>query len=158
MHCSVPFGRDHRTRYAALGSGPMKLLLALGCNLLALITPTVGLADDFNTCRALKEQRDAVASDAMRAEISLASRYRQQHCPELNRQAEQANANSQGVVPIDAQVLLQCRQAAEQHLERENPVLYRNRLGFTFYSPAGSSAARRADQLLEQLDQQGCGR
>ena len=136
----------------------MNGVLALGCSLVAVMMPAAVLAEGLNTCRALKEQRDAVASDAMRAEISLASRYRQQHCPELNRQAEHANANSQGVVPIDAQALLQCRQSAEQHLERENPVLYRNRLGFTFYSPAGSSAARRADQLLEQLDQQGCGR
>lgn len=135
----------------------MSGLPAVGCGLVALILPAAVLADGISACRTLKEQRDALASDAMRAEISLASRYRQQRCPKLNRRAELANANSQVFAPIDYQALLQCRQAAERQLEEENPVLYRNRLGFTFYSPGGSAAAQRADQLLDQLHQQGCG-
>ena len=135
----------------------MKLFLALGCGLLALITPTAGLADDLSACRALKDERDALASEAMRAEIALATRYRQRRCPELNRRAELANANSQVFAPIDYQALLLCRQTAERELERENPVLYRNQLGFTFYSATGSAAARQADQRRQALAQQGCG-
>ena len=93
----------------------------------------------------------------MSAEIALATRYRQQRCPELNSRAELANANSQVFAAINYEALLQCRQVAERQLERENPVLYRNRLGFTFYSPAGSTAAQQADQQLQDMQRQGCG-
>jgi hypothetical protein len=135
----------------------MKGLLRLCCGLAAaLITPAAGLADGVEACRSLKEQRDALASEAMRAEIALITHYRQQRCPELNSRAELANANSQVFAPIDYQALLQCRQAAEQQLERENPVLYRNRLGFTFYSAGGSAFARQADQRLDALQQLKC--
>lgn len=133
----------------------MRGLFALCCSLAALMGPGAGLADSIQTCRALKEQRDALANEAMRAEINLARRYRHQHCPVLNNRAEQANANSREFEAIDYRALLQCREAAERQLERDNAVLYRNRLGFTFYSPAGSDAARRADQVQEHL--QGCG-
>ena len=116
----------------------MKRLLVCGLGLVALLSPAAGLADGVSTCRALKDRREALASEAMSAEIALATRYRQQRCPELNSRAELANANSQVFAAINYEALLQCRQVAERRLERENPVLYRNRLGFTFYSPAGS--------------------
>ena len=135
----------------------MRRLLTLGCGLVALMAPAAGLADGISACRALKDQRDALASEAMRAEIALATHYRQQRCAELNSRAELANANSQVFAAIDYQALLQCRQAAERQLERENRVLYRNRLGFTFYSAAGSAAAQQADQQFEELKRQGCG-
>lgn len=134
----------------------MKGVLHLSCSLVALMAPATALADGLQACRSLRDQRDALASEAMRAEIALTTQYRQQHCPELNNRAELANANSQVFAPIDYQALLQCRQAAEQQLERENPVLYRNRLGFTFYSAAGSTIARQADQRLEAMQRRQC--
>ena len=129
----------------------------VSCTLL-LLPPGAAFADALSAaCRTLQEQRDAVAREAMRAEIALATGYREQRCPELNRQAELANANSPMGAVVDYQALLLCRQAAEQQLERDNPVLYRNRLGFTFYSAAGAAAARRSDDLQQQINQQGCG-
>ena len=135
----------------------MKRLLVCGLGLVALLSPAAGLADGVSTCRALNDRREALASEAMSAEIALATRYRQQRCPELNSRAELANANSQVFAAINYEALLQCRQVAERRLERENPVLYRNRLGFTFYSPAGSTAAQQADQQLQDMQRQGCG-
>jgi hypothetical protein len=130
--------------------------LALGGALALVMAQAAAQAETTTACRAQTQQRDALAREAMRAEISLAARYREQHCPELNRQAELANANSLEFAPIDYQALLHCRQAAEQQLERDNPVLYRNQLGFTFYSADGSAAARLADRALEALKRQGC--
>jgi len=124
--------------------------------LAALIAPPAGLAETTGGCLALQEQRQALAREAMQAEIALAGRYRQQLCPELHRRAELANANSQVFTPINYTALLECREAAERRLERENSVIYRNRAGFTFYSAAGSAAAGLADQQLELLQRQGC--
>jgi len=135
----------------------MRRLRLLSFGLAALMAPAVGFAADGGlACRTLKEQRDALAGAAMRAEIALARRYRQQRCPELNSRAELAHANEPALAPLNYEALLQCRQAAEWQLERENPVLYRNRLGFTFYSAAGSASARQADQRLEAMQQLQC--
>ncbi|MFZ9849924.1 MAG: hypothetical protein ACO3FA_06120 [Vulcanococcus sp.] len=133
--------------------------MAQGCALgalLTLIAAPAGLAEAIAGCQPLQEQRQALAREAMQAEIALAGRYRQQLCPELHRRAELANANSQVFAPINYAALLECRQAAERQLEQENPLLYRNRAGFTFYSAAGHAAARLADQQLERLQRQGC--
>lgn len=107
-------------------------------------------------CRALKDERDRLAAEAMRAEIALVERYRDRFCPALNRQAQQANANDQVFPPLDYTALLRCRHQAEQQLERDLPVLERNSLGFTYYSPTGATAARQADQLRAQIAQLGC--
>jgi hypothetical protein len=128
---------------------------------LLLLAPG-GLAAEPITCPDLREQRDDLARRAMAAELVLVRQSRERICPALSRAAEAANANHPGygndtAVTIDLQALRDCRQAAEQLLERQNRLRYRNRLGFSFYTPAGAGLAAEADRLAGALARQGCG-
>lgn len=120
------------------------------CLLLALWSGSTFAAEQ-NQCRTLKDERDSLASQAMAAEIALGKKYREKICPSLAKQAEQANANGRSSQFINYEALLDCRKKAETRLERENKVLYRNRLGFTFYTSKGAKFAKEADQLILDL-------
>ena len=116
-------------------------------------------AAELSLCRALREQRAAIASEAMQAEITLVQRLREQICPQLNQQAEAAHAGGTAdpAIAIDYQALIHCRHRAEQRLERQRPLLYTNRRGFRYYTAAGARLARQADAKELTLQQQGCG-
>jgi len=116
-------------------------------------------AADLSLCRTLREQRAAIASEAMQAELTLVQRLREQICPQLNQQAEAAHAGGTAdpAIAIDYQALLHCRHRAEQRLERQRPLLYTNRRGFRYYTAAGARLARQADAKELTLQPQGCG-
>lgn len=129
------------------------------------------LAADLETCRPLREQRNALAEAAMREEIALARTMRERVCPALSRRAEAANANASASTnsgsapdpagapdapPIDYAALLRCREQAERLLEQEHRLLYRNRLGFTYYTATGASLARQADAVARRMEAEGC--
>jgi hypothetical protein len=121
----------------------------------ALLLPPA-LAASLEHCRSLRERRDALAAEAMTAEIALVQEVRGRICPELRRQADAANANDQMFTPIDYQALLLCRRRSEQLIERTRPVLYRNRLGFIFYTEGGADQAARADALAREMQERDC--
>jgi hypothetical protein len=121
----------------------------------ALLLPPA-LAASLEQCRSLRERRDGLAAEAMTAEITLVQEVRGRLCPELRRQADAANANDQVFTPIDYQALLLCRRRSEQLVERTRPVLYRNRLGFTFYTESGADLAAQADAVAREMEQQRC--
>lgn len=125
------------------------------CLLLALWSGST-LAAEQNLCSALKDERDSLASQAMAAEIALGRKYREKICPGLARKAEQANANEGSSGIFDYAALIDCREKAEARLERNNKVLYRNRLGFTFYTQKGASLAKQADQRNAEMGKQRC--
>ncbi|WP_322765113.1 hypothetical protein [Cyanobium usitatum] len=108
-------------------------------------------AAEQNQCSTLKDERDSLASQAMVAEIDLGRKYREQICPGLARQAEQANANEGSSGIINYEALIDCRKKAEARLKKNNKLLYRNLLGFTFYTPKGASLARQADQKSTEM-------
>ena len=116
-------------------------------------------AADLGLCRALREQRAQVASEAMQAELTLIQRLREQICPQLNQRAEAAHAGGTAdpAIAIDYQALLDCRHQAERRLERQRPLLYTNRRGFLYYTAAGARLARQADAQELTLQRQGCG-
>ena len=120
------------------------------------------LALEVSRCRALREQREALASEAMGAELILVRQVRERICGQLTRQADRANANerppavSGGEPATDYQALIHCRQQSEQVLKDSQPLRYRNRLGFTFYTPSGASLARRADEVQRSLLAEAC--
>jgi len=114
------------------------------------------MAQSLPACNALKDQRDAIAAASMTAELELARRYRERLCPELSRKADAANANTRVFSLINYQALIDCRRQAEQKLETEQTVLYRNSLGFTFYTPPGAASARQADRIRQQISEGGC--
>lgn len=125
--------------------------IAAGIALAAVIAanqPLV-LALERTPCQILQDQRTAIAARAMAEEIALAMAYRERICPALNT-ASQASA------PIDYDALIHCRQTAEQQLEHDNRILYRNRLGFSFYTARGAEAARQADRLSGQMQELSC--
>ncbi|MFN9635965.1 MAG: hypothetical protein ACK55D_04550 [Synechococcaceae cyanobacterium] len=110
-------------------------------------------------CRALKEQRDGLARQAIQAEFSLLHGLRQQLCPQQEALAtgEQAPAPDPLKGPqLDYGAYIRCRQQAEAQLQRSRAVLYRNRRGFPFYTAAGARLARQADGLQPRLERQ-CG-
>jgi len=117
---------------------------------------------DANRCRAQREQRDALATQAMEAELTLVRKVRETICPRLTRQAEQANANTPapaagpGEPATDYQALIHCRQQTEQALKASHPLLYRNRLGFVYYTRSGADLARQADAVQDQLLSEAC--
>ena len=119
-----------------------------------LIGPAI--AQSLPACNALKDQRDTIAAVSMTAELELARRYRERLCPELSRKADAANANTRIFPLIDYQALIDCRRQAEQKLEKEQTVLYRNSLGFTFYTQPGAASARQADRIRQQINEGGC--
>lgn len=120
-----------------------------------LLLPTA-LAGNLEQCRSLRERRDALAAEAMAAEIALVQKMRGRLCPLLRRQADGANANDQLFAPIDYEALLLCRRRAEQLIERTRPVLYRNRLGFTFYTAPGADLAGQADAVAGEMERLVC--
>jgi hypothetical protein len=138
--------------------GPLRRRLPapLGLALLAALLLPGALAGTLETCRGLRERRDALAAAAMTAEIGLVQELRGRLCPVLRRQADGANANDQVFAPIDYEALRLCRRRAEQLIERTRPVRYRNRLGFTFYTAGGASLAEQADGVAGEMQQQSC--
>jgi hypothetical protein len=119
-----------------------------------LLSPA--LAGTLEQCRGLRQRRDALAAEAMAAEIVLVQELRGRLCPELNRQAEGSNANDRVFVPIDYEALRLCRRRAEQLIERTRPVRYRSRLAFTYYTTAGALLAERADAVAGDMRGQSC--
>jgi len=152
-------------------------LRALLVVLIASMAPLASWAADLDVCHGLKAERDRLAAQAMQAEIALVRRYRERLCPALEQQAQAANANSQAanansqvahangqVANASSQVFqafdyaafIRCRHQAEQMLEHNHRLLYRNHQGFTFYTAAGASLARQADQVRQQLASRDC--
>lgn len=128
----------------------------LGLALLGVLLLAPALAGTLEQCRDLRQRRDALAAEAMAAEIVLAQELRERLCPELNRQAEGSNANDQVFVPIDYEALRLCRRRAEQLIERTRPVRYRSRVAFTFYTTAGAVLAEKADAVAGEMQEQSC--
>lgn len=139
----MPFRSIGRAAAASLG-----LLLALG--------PTAALAADPNRCQALRQEHDALAAQAMAAEIALARQVRAQICPALQRQVEQANGTGEALEPLAISAWIHCRQRAEAALERHNPILYRNPQGFPYYSSSGAALAAQAEQRRATLALEPC--
>ena len=128
----------------------------LGLLPLLLVAQGLGAAP---ACPALREQRDQLATQAMRAEIALVQTIRRRLCPREEALAEQANASgtasgdpSTQAAPLDFGAYIRCRHQAEDMLGRTRPVLYTNRQQFLFYSAEGARLARAADALLPQLN------
>lgn len=121
-----------------------------------------GLAADVSRCRALREQRQALATEAMTAELALVRQVRERICSAISRQADQANANHRPVVTqanaatTDYQALIDCRQRTERLLNTSYPVLYYNRLGFSYYTRTGATLARQADAVQRSLLAEAC--
>ncbi|MEI7664883.1 MAG: hypothetical protein WCI65_02395 [Synechococcaceae cyanobacterium ELA263] len=139
----------------SLSSASLAAALVLG-----LTAPVLAL--EVSRCRALRQERDALATQAMAAELTLVRQVRERICGPLTRQAEQANANQPPPAvgaaepATDYRALLHCRQQSEQLLIASHPVLYRNRLGFIYYTRTGASLARRADGLERSLLAEAC--
>ena len=131
-----------------------QLLRALAVLLALSLTPA--RATEPAACQPLREQRDALASQAMEQEIALVHQYRLRRCPALTRQADGANALDRQFPAIDFNALLTCRRSAEQDLERHERRLYRNRLGFWFYTPRGAVLAGQTDSLSQRLIASAC--
>ena len=138
----------------ALTPATLRSLGIIGAATSLLIGPAI--AQSLPACNALKDQRDTIAAVSMTAELELVRRYRERLCPEVSRKADAANANTRVFPLIDYQALIDCRRQSEQKLEKEQTVLYRNSLGFTFYTPAGAASARQADQIRQQINECGC--
>jgi hypothetical protein len=127
------------------------LTLSLACLLAA-----PAMAADREACRNLLDQRNALAEQAIKAEIALVRTIRERICPVLSKQADRANANDRSELTIDYQALLDCRHKAEEQLLRSRRVLYVNRQRFRFYTAAGAKLARQADGLDQELRNQEC--
>ncbi len=127
--------------------------------LLLLVAGSLGapcLAAEPEPCDSLRDQRDALMTQAMKAEVELSRQMRDRVCPALNRQLEQTDASNGPSEPIDYLAALECRKTAEALLERKYPILYRNPLRFTFYTPQGAELARQADGIAWRARRQGC--
>lgn len=131
---------------------PHVLTLLLSCWWLA--APV--MAAELEACRNLLDQRNALAEQAMKAEIALVRTIRERICPLLSKQADGANANDRNELTIDYQALIDCRHKAEEHLLRSQRVLYVNRQQFRFYTAAGAKLARQADGLDQELPDREC--
>ena len=128
------------------------LTLLLSCWWLA----APAMAAELEACRNLLDQRNALAEQAMKAEIALVRTIRERICPVLSQQADGANANGRNELTIDYQALIECRHKAEEQLLRSRRVLYVNRQQFRFYTAAGAKLARQADGLNQELRDQEC--
>lgn len=122
--------------------------------LLAAVLRTAPLwaAED---CQALRERRDQLARQAMQLEIALLHDVRQRLCPQQEAAATEANALvAQPSVdpPLNYEAYIRCRARAEAQLQRSRPVLYRNRLGFPYYTAAGARLAQEADAQRATID------
>ena len=114
------------------------------------------MAADMEVCRNLLDQRNALAEQAMKAEIALVRTTRERICPVLSQQADGANANDHNETTIDYQALIECRRKAEEQLLRSRRVFYVNIQQFRFYTAAGAKLARQADGLNQELRDQEC--
>ena len=128
------------------------LTLSLAC---CWLTAPV-MAAELEACRNLLDQRNALAEQAMKAEIALVRSVRERICPVLSQQADGANANDRNEPTIDYQALIVCRYKAEEQLLRSRRVLYVNRQRFRFYTAAGAKLAQQADGLDQELRDQEC--
>ena len=128
------------------------LTLLLSCWWLA----APAMAAELEACRNLLDQRNALAEQAMKAEIPLVRTIRERICPVLSQQADGANANGRNELTIDYQALIECRHKTEEQLLRSQRVLYINRQQFRFYTAAGAKLARQADGLMQPLRDREC--
>jgi hypothetical protein len=128
------------------------LTLSLACCWLA--APVV--AAEVEACQILLDQRNALAEQAMKAEIALVRTIRERICPLLSQQADGANANDRNELTIDYRALIDCRHKAEAQLLRRHRVRYVNHQQFRFYSAAGAKLARQADGLAQELQDREC--
>ena len=128
------------------------LTLLLSCWWLA----APAMAAELEACRNLLDQRNALAEQAMKAEIALVRTIRERICPVLSQQADGANANGRNELTIDYQALIECRHKTEEQLLRSQRVLYINRQQFRFYTAAGAKLARQADGLMQPLRDREC--
>ena len=119
-----------------------------------LVAPA--MAAELEACRNLLDQRNALAEQAMKAEIALVRTIRERICPVLSQQADGANANDRNELTIDYQALIECRHKTEEQLLRSQRVLYINRQQFRFYTAAGAKLARQADGLMQPLRDREC--
>jgi hypothetical protein len=113
-------------------------------------------AADEGECRALRQQRDALATAAMEQELALARLFREHLCPDLAVRAEGANALDGIYRSIDFGAWSRCRVEAERRLEQSHRLRYRNSQGFTYYTPEGAALARLADELRRRREAKGC--
>ena len=111
---------------------------------------------ELEPCQSLLDQRNALAEQAMKAEIALVRTIRERICPVLSQQADGANAIDRNELTIDYQSLLDCRHKAEEQLLRSQRVIYVNRQLFRFYTAAGAKLARQADGLAQELREREC--
>ncbi len=130
--------------------------LSLKTLVAVLLLAMPALAQGQEACTVLKSQRDRLSSEAMGFEIALVKTYRERVCPALSRRADAANANDKLYAPIDYEALVICRSKAEKMLERDGKILYRNSLGFTFYTQKGADLSKEADRLVRAMQGQGC--
>ena len=128
------------------------LTLLLSCWWLA----APAMAAELEACQNLLDQRNALAEQAIKAEIALVRSVRERICPVLSQQADGANANVRSEPTIDYQALIECRHKAEEQLLRSRRVLYVNRQRFRFYTAAGAKLAQQADGLDQELRDQEC--
>lgn len=106
-------------------------------------------------CLDLYERRDQLARQAMQPEIVLLHDLRQRLCPQQEAIATEANAlaaKPAGDALLDYGAYIHCREQAEAQLQLSRPVLYRNRLGFTYYTPAGARLGREVDALQARTE------
>ena len=144
--------RSHRRRHRIDPYMRHVLTLLLTCGSLA----APAMAADMEACQNLLEQRNALAEQAMKAEIALVRTIRERICPVLSQQADRANANGRNELTIDYQALLDCRHKAEEQLLRSQRFRYVNHQRFRFYTAAGAELARQADGLMQPLRDQEC--
>ncbi|MFN7678965.1 MAG: hypothetical protein ACK5QW_10300 [Cyanobacteriota bacterium] len=123
----------------------LALPLLLACHGLAR-------AADLQTCRQLRERRNAITTAALEREMALVRATRFDLCPTLAERAELANARNLRFAPIDDGAWSRCRLQAEQRLASCHPVLYRNWMGFPFYTPEGAGLAGQADGVAATPD------
>ena len=132
----------------------MRHVLAFSLACCWLVAPA--MAAELEACRNLLDQRNALAEQAMKAEIALVRSVRERICPVLSQQADGANANDRNEPTIDYQALIVCRYKAEEQLLRSRRVLYVNRQRIRFYTAAGAKLAQQADGLDQELRDQEC--
>lgn len=156
-------GIEKRSRLESLVCpGPIRFGFPLGRQGLSVLVALVvgwgvgAQAADEGECRALRQQRDALATAAMEHELALARRFRERLCPDLAARAEGANAVDGIYGSIDFGAWSRCRVEAERRLEQSHRVRYRSSQGFTYYTPEGAALARQADELRGRREAKGC--
>lgn len=106
-------------------------------------------------CEQWQQQRDALAREAMQAEIEAVHRLRLRICPQQEQQASLRNADQTqqpNAAPFNYEAYIRCREQAEAQLLHSKRVLYRSRLHFTYYTALGAQRAQQADALRSKLE------